>query len=101
MPINIVLPDEVEVGILEIDLWWRRNRPAAPSLFAEEIAATMDLLAREPMAGRRYRHPHMTDTRRLLLRATRYHVYYRIDGDVLTVLAVWSACRGCGPDLGA
>ncbi len=37
--------------------------------------------------------------RRLLLRATRYHVYYRVRDETLEVLAVWHATRGTGPGL--
>jgi hypothetical protein len=37
--------------------------------------------------------------RRLLLRATRYHVYYRVREETLEVLALWHATRGTGPGL--
>jgi len=36
---------------------------------------------------------------RIILRTTRYHVYYRIhQGDVI-IVAVWSAIRGSEPKL--
>jgi len=37
--------------------------------------------------------------RRLILPRTRYHVYYRVAGQVLEILAVWHAVRGSGPGL--
>jgi plasmid stabilization system protein ParE len=37
--------------------------------------------------------------RRILLRATRYHVYYVSNAETVLILAVWSAVRGAGPDL--
>lgn len=37
--------------------------------------------------------------RRVLLRRTRYHAYYRVRDEVLEVLAVWHAARGVGPGL--
>jgi len=36
---------------------------------------------------------------RVLLRRTKYHVDYRVRGDVLEVLAVWHGARGVGPGL--
>jgi plasmid stabilization system protein ParE len=35
--------------------WWRRNRPAAATLFADELSGALDLLADAPDIGRRYR----------------------------------------------
>ena len=37
--------------------------------------------------------------RRALMRRTRYHLYYRVTGDRLEVLAVWHAVRGELPTL--
>jgi len=31
---------EADAQIREIDRWWRRNRPASPNLFADELAIT-------------------------------------------------------------
>jgi hypothetical protein len=95
----IVVP-AAEAQIREIDAWWRENRPAAPQLFAQERAATVAILESWPLIGRRRRHPGVPALRRVLLRATRYHLYYvPIDAERLYVLAVWSAVRGRGPFL--
>jgi plasmid stabilization system protein ParE len=99
MTLPILLTPEAEEQIRTVDAWWRAQRPAAPRLFSEELAAGFVLLAAAPEAGRRYRHPKVTDLRRLLLRSTRYHVYYKADGNTVVVLAVWNAVRGSGPDL--
>lgn len=95
-----VVPD-AELQIRTIDGWWREHRLAAPALFAEELAAALDLIASSPRIGRRRRHPGVPGLRRILLRATRYHVYYApsADGALLFVLAVWSALRGKGPPI--
>ena len=79
--------------------WWLENRSAAPSLFSEELAAIFELLESVPHIGRSYRHPTVENVRRVLLRSTRYHVYYVVHDDAVIVLAVWSAVRGSGPDL--
>lgn len=35
---------ESDAQIREIDDWWRNNRPAAPDLFLQELAATFDVI---------------------------------------------------------
>jgi plasmid stabilization system protein ParE len=79
--------------------WWREHRLAAPALVAEELAAALELIATSPRIGRRRRHPGVPGLRRVLLRTTRYHLYYApsTDGTLLFVLAVWSALRGGPP----
>jgi plasmid stabilization system protein ParE len=96
----VVVPD-AELQIRTIDGWWRENRSAAPGLFTEELAAAIELIGTAPRIGRGRRHPAVPGLRRVLLRATRYHLYYAPaeDGSRLFVLAVWSAVRGKGPPL--
>ncbi len=83
----------------EIDSWWRENRPAAASLFSEELAAAFVAIEGAPQLGQQVQHATAPDVRRVLLRATRHHVYYVFAGEVVRVLAVWSCLRGSGPDL--
>lgn len=52
-----------------------------------------------PLSGKVYRVGRVKGIRRVILRATRYHVYYCADRDTVTVLAVWSAVRGRGPSM--
>ena len=96
----LVVPD-AELQIRTIDGWWHENRLAAPALFAEELASAFELIASAPRIGRRRHHRAVPGLRRVLLRATRYHVYYApsLDGRRLFVLAVWSALRGKAPSL--
>jgi hypothetical protein len=35
----------------EIDVWWRANRPAAPTLFGQELQAAMERLAEANLAS--------------------------------------------------
>ena len=94
----IVVPD-AELQIRAIDGWWRENRLAAPALFSEELATAIELISGAPRIGRRRRHRGVPGLRRVLMRATRYHLYYAPsdDGKRLFVLAVWSAHRGKTP----
>jgi len=79
----------------------RRNRPASPNLFADELAAAFDIVGHAPHIGRLYQQSPVPDTRRALLKGTRYHVYYVRRADEVRVLAVWHAQRGVGPPLRA
>jgi len=92
---------EADAQIREVNGWWRRNRPASPSLFADELAASFDIIGNTPNIGRLYRHSPVPGTRRVLLKGTRYHVYYVPRTDEVRVLAVWHAQRGVGPPLRA
>ncbi len=61
MTVPVVLPPEAEEQVHGIDIWWRGNRPLAPGLFTEELAAAFELLGAAPFAGRRYPHPEVQD----------------------------------------
>ena len=100
---NLLVTPEAERHIDAIDSWWRENRTASPNLFEQELAEALDLIQTWPGIGRKRRHRSITGLRRVLLRATRYHVYYASppDNDSLFVLAVWSAVRGRMPKLDA
>jgi plasmid stabilization system protein ParE len=87
-----------DAHIREIDLWWRVNRQDSPNLFIDELTRSFLLLGNVPGMGKPYRLS-FPETRRLLLRRTRYHVYYAIYEDEILILAVWHAGRGTGPSL--
>jgi len=92
---------EADAQIRTIDDWWRSNRLAAPDLFVDELAACFDVIGHAPHVGRLYRQSPIAGARRLLLKGTRYHVYYVARADEVRVLAVWNARRGVGPPLRA
>jgi plasmid stabilization system protein ParE len=79
--------------------WWVDNRPAAPDAIRLDLAEALEVLAQQPGIGARCAARHYADVRRLYLARTRYHVYYRVTGDKLIVLAFWHASRGRGPTL--
>jgi plasmid stabilization system protein ParE len=80
--------------------WWQQNRPAAPKLLAEELERAFALITQQPgidptapnvRAGK--------DVQRFHLSRISYHLYYRVRGDRVEVLAFWHASRGSGPDV--
>lgn len=50
----VVLVDAAEEQLREIDAWWRRNRPAAPTLVIDELARCVSLLESSPELGVRF-----------------------------------------------
>lgn len=87
--------------IEKIQAWWIVNRPAAPTLFLDELAAAEGTLRGCPEGGTVYAMHKSGAVRRIHLERTRHHVYfrYRKDRDELIVLAVWGAPRERGPKL--
>ena len=83
----------------QVDAWWRENRTASPDLFASEFAAAIAALSAAPEMGQRFDDAGSTGIRRLLLRATQFHIYYDYDGSIVRIVAVWSCLRGRGPGL--
>jgi plasmid stabilization system protein ParE len=90
---------QAEAQIRTIHVWWKANRPAAPDLFAEELTHCLELLGQAPRIGKPYHRYSVRGLRRILLRATRYHVYYLARADAVTVLAIWHTGRGQRPPL--
>ncbi len=77
---------------------WTGNRPAASDLFTIELERALLTLGDAPAVGTRYV-AGAAVVRRLLLRQTRYHLYYFEHDDRVHVVAAWSALRGRGPRL--
>lgn len=75
------------------------NRPTAPDLFVVELERMLDVVALMPSLGTPARSERARDVRRVVLKRTSYHVYYRVRGQLLQVLAVWHAKRATGPGL--
>ena len=72
---------------------WRRSTPrsgggpAALGLLARELDAALDTIQHVPRVGRRIRSARFRGVRRLLLRASGYHVYYQVD-EVLRAIRI-------------
>jgi len=85
---------------VRVEAWWVANRPAALDLFQLELEATVAAAASLPTLGAiSPGDDELPDVRRVLMRRTRYYVYYRATADVLEVLAIWHTARGEGPGL--
>jgi plasmid stabilization system protein ParE len=100
MRYRLLIAADVWLQADAVDTWWRANRRASPNLFRDELNAGLERLETSPLATRPYDHEGQPpELRRLLLPRTRYFVYFEVDGDCVSVLAVWHASRGKGPPL--
>lgn len=81
--------------------WWVARRPAAPTLFVEELARAIERLSVVPGSGAPFDSGALPDVKRVLLPGSRYHLYYTVHSARHEVLvrAVWHASRGQGPEL--
>lgn len=68
-------------------------------LFDRELAEALEMLGSLPNVGTPYLP--RSRYRRLLLKATGYHIYYRVDeaARVVYVVSVWHTSRGRSPRL--
>jgi plasmid stabilization system protein ParE len=79
--------------------WWRKNRPAAPDLFEDELNVTLDAILATPALGTDYPSRFEVKVRRVLMPKTRNHVYFTVKDDELVILSVWGAQQARGPGL--
>lgn len=80
-------------------LWWDQNRPLAPEALDEELAEAFSLLSGKPGIGTRASNVRAEGVRRVHLARVHYHLYYRVRGGQIEVLALWHTSRGAGPFL--
>ena len=84
--------------IERINQWWLDHRAAAPSMFLDELAAAERLLREHPEAGLAFATHRTGVVRRVLLRGTKYHLYYRYRVDRAEIVVLPSGARhGASP----
>ena len=98
-PLAVVFQRRATREVEEIDAWWRANRSSAQDLFLTELERMLAAVALMPALGAPARTERAIGVRRVLLRKTRHHVYYRVRDETIEVLAVWHAARGSEPGM--
>ncbi len=98
---HVVLVEEAQRQLQAIDRWWLEHRQAAPDLFLDELDQAIDLLSDLPDIGSPFRRTDLPGIRRLLLRRSKYWIYYFHDSrrSIVFILALWSTFRGSDPSL--
>ncbi len=101
MTYRVQLTSEARRQLSDIVEWWRRTGGRRRISFLRELARATSLLAVTPRAGKAYHRATSASYRRLLLRRSRFHVYYVIDEaeQLVWIVAIWNAARGHGPEL--
>jgi plasmid stabilization system protein ParE len=101
MSISFVYSSRAADQIVEIELWWRANRPALASRFTLELDECLDLLSRYPLIGKAHPNRQLKGVRKLLMSATSHYLYYLYDdaASQIQVLSVWSTHHRRGPKL--
>jgi plasmid stabilization system protein ParE len=79
--------------------WWDENRDLAPEAFDEDLSDAFLLLSAEPGVGASVSRTRAQGVKRLHLARIRYHLYYRIRGNRVEVLALWHTSRGSEPSV--
>ena len=98
-PLRIEITDKAQTQISVASAWWAENRPAAPDAIREELDRILGLLCVQPEIGTSARRATLSGVRRVTLVRIRYHLYYRVTGDALQVVAFWHTSRGSGPPI--
>jgi len=101
MSISVVFSSRGADQILEIEIWWRTNRPALAERFTVELDSSLDLLERYPLAGHVHPNRQVKGARKLLMTETSHYLYYTYDSGAaqIEVIAVWSTHHRRGPKL--
>lgn len=96
---RILIAPDAEAQLASIRAWWIANRPMAPDLFDRELDAAVAILGEAPASLPLYHRDSGVDVRRVLLRGSRYALYFCIEPDHVLIVAVWHTARGSGPPL--
>jgi plasmid stabilization system protein ParE len=97
--VNVRVTKRAQAQIDRAARWWDESRDLAPQAFDEDLAEAFLLLSAEPGVGALVPRTPAQGVRRLHLARIRYHLYYRIRGDRVEVLALWHASRGGEPSI--
>ncbi len=81
-----------------LDKWWRHNRDHR-DVFIDEFESMVKVIEDKPDIGRPYRTAKGKEVLRVLMRTSRYHIFYVIKGDEIEIVSVWGAERGRSPKL--
>ncbi len=86
--------------INEVAAWWAQNRLAAVGAVSHDLHEALKLLVEFPGIGTKVETTTKSpEARRWLLKRISCHVYYRVRGNVLEVVAFWGTDRERAPQV--
>jgi plasmid stabilization system protein ParE len=86
-----------DAHIDQAETWWEKNRPLAPGALEEELREAFLLLSAQPAIGTPVLNAKTRGVRRVHLARVHYHLYYRVHGNEVQILALWHTRRGTEP----
>ena len=97
MALTVRIKPRARREISEVAAWWSENRLAAIGAVSNDLREALDLLVEFPGIGTKVENSKSAETRRWLLKRVGYHVYYRVRGNLLEVVAFWGTDREHAP----
>lgn len=92
MTIELRLRAEAELDLADAALWYEAQSPGLGHQFLDEVLAAFNTIAEMPLACQIvYR-----NSRRFLIHRFPFGIYYRIDGDIIIVVAIMHSSRNPG-----
>ena len=96
---RIQVTKRAEAHIEQAADWWEQNRPLSPGALDEELTEAFALLVSQPAIGAPALNSKTIGVRRVHLARVHYHLYYRVRGELIDVLALWHTSRGTPPSV--
>ena len=96
---RIRVTKRADAHIEKVAVWWEQNRPLSPGALDEELAGVFALLLSQPAIGAPALNARTKGVRRVHLARIHYHLYYRVRGEQIDVLALWHTSRGSPPSV--
>jgi plasmid stabilization system protein ParE len=95
--VNYRFTERARIEIDFHDHWWQNHRPAAPTLFLEELLKAIQQAVEQPRLARVYDKNKRPNVRYIPLPKTRSTLYYAVEPDEVIFLGVWGGHRGPRP----
>jgi plasmid stabilization system protein ParE len=96
-PYSVNVTRRAAAQIQRLAIWWQQNRQAAPDAVAIELERAFALLAVNPGLGTLARNAKLSGVRRVHLAKIHHHLYYRVGGNAVDILALWHTSRDSAP----
>ena len=95
---RVTVAQEARDEIRDAVAWWKANRPKGPRRLRDELRSAFGLLAFHPEVGRPViGAPANNDIRFLVLRVSRFLLFYSVSEEEVQVLRLWQSNQGRRP----
>lgn len=98
-PYSIVVTRRAAAEIWQLVAWWQQHRLSAPDAVKIELERTFALLSMLPKVGAIAKNAKLNNVRRIHLAKISHHLYYRVAGNQVEILALWHTSRQSVPGI--